>query len=251
LQKKGVKIPPNFDALYAIAHNAADLKTYSASPRKGVNVMPQAAALSFIRQYINPQYQEGDYAAASGLSKELASTRQGTAGGSLLSAGVASNHLEMLVQAADALKNDDTQALNRISNTLGVQFGKSNAVTFKAIADQVNQEVGKVVAGGQPHEAELANLRENLNSDQSPEQTLNVAKSYIGLMSGRVNEINDRSQQYFGRDVKGISPAVSRVFNKYGFAVGSQVTVVGKNGQTHIFPNQVAADGYKKAAGIQ
>lgn len=72
-------------------------------------------------------------------------------------------------------------------------------------------------------------------------------------MSGRVNEINDRSQQYFGRDVKGISPAVTRVFNKYGFAVGSQVQVIDPNGKVRIFPNRATADQFtalmKKASG--
>jgi hypothetical protein len=225
LQSKGVKLPSNFEALYAVAHNAADLKTLPTRTARGTNQMDAQTGLSFIRQYLNPQYQEGDYAAASSLSKELASTRQGTAGGSLLSAGVASNHLELLDQAAAALDNNDTQAVNKIANSIGVQFGKSPAVTFRAIADQVNQEVGKVVAGGTPHEAELENLRKNLNSDQSPEQTQNVIKSYIGLMSGRVNEVNERSQQYFGRDVKGVSPSVARVFAKYGFDVPGYVRV--------------------------
>jgi hypothetical protein len=251
LQTKGVRIPANFESLYAVAHNAADLKTLPSNPRKGSNQMSSQEGLAFIRQYINPQYQEGDYAAASGLSKELASTRQGTAGGSLLSAGVASNHLELLDQAATALQNNDTQALNKVANALGVQFGKSPAVTFNAIADQVNGEVGKVVAGGTPHEAELANLRKNLNTDQSPEQTKNVIKSYIGLMSGRVNEINDRSQQYFGRDVKGVSPSVMRVFNKYGFAVGSQQQYTLPSGKQIFFPNKAALDSFKQKAGLQ
>jgi hypothetical protein len=235
LKSKGVPIPANFESLYAVGHNAADLKTLPPNPRKGSGQMSAQEGLAFIRQYINPQYQEGDYAAASALSKELASTRQGTAGGSLLSAGVASNHLELLDQAAKALNNQDVQLLNRVANNLGVQVGDSPAVTFGAIADQVNQEVGKVVAGGTPHEAELDNLRKNLNSDQSPEQVKNVIRSYIGLMSGRVNEVNERSQQYFGRDVKGISPSVARVFARYGYEVPGYVTVT-VNGQTGSIP---------------
>jgi hypothetical protein len=116
-------------------------------------------------------------------------------------------------------------------------------VTFKAIADQVNQEVGKVVAGGTPHEAELENLRANLNTDQSPEQTRNVIKSYVKLMSGRVNEINERSQQYFQRDVKGISPETARVFAKYGVEVPGYaiVTIPGVAKATLVPKSQLAA----------
>ena len=52
----------------------------------------------------------------------------------------------------------------------------------------------------------------DLNTDQSPEQTGNVIRAYINLMSGRVNEINERSQQYFGRDVNGVTPETAIVF---------------------------------------
>jgi hypothetical protein len=241
LQSKGVKVPSNFEALYAVAHNAADLKTLPTRTAKGTNQMDAQTGLSFIRQYLNPQYQEGDYAAASGLSKELASTRQGTAGGSLLSAGVASNHLDLLASAGDALKNQDTQVLNQIANKLGVAVGKSPAVTFSAIADQVNAEVGKTVAGGAPHEAELAKLAQNLNTDQSPEQISNVVRAYVNLMSGRVNEINERSQQYFGRDVKGISAETAKVFAKYGVAVPGYVQVK-INGQSGVIPKSKLGD---------
>jgi hypothetical protein len=242
LTAKGVKLPAQFESLYTVAHNAAGLKdVFPTNPRKGSNQMSSQEALAFIHQYINPTYQEGDFAAAANLSKELASTRVGVAGGSLLNAGVASNHLELLGQAADALKNNDTQALNHLANAFGVQVGKSPAVTFKAIADQVNQEVGKVVAGGAPHEAELQALRDNLNTDQSPEQTRNVIKSYVNLMSGRINEINERSQQYFQRDVKGISPETAKVFAKYGVEVPGYVSV-SVNGHVGAIPkNQVTA----------
>lgn len=251
LQSKGVKIPENFAALYAIGHNDADLKTYSSRPMKGVPVMAQAAALAFIRQYINPNYQEGDFAAGNKLKNEIASTRPGTAGGSLLNAGVASNHIDLLAQAAAALDNNDTLALNRIKNVWGLQTGKTPVAVFQAIADQVNGEVGKVVYGGTPREAELADLRKRLNSDQSPQQVKEVTRAYVGLMAGRINEINDRYRDYFGRDAKGVSPTVTKTFNKYGFAVGSQVTVVSPTGKPYIFNDQAAADAFKKKAGIQ
>jgi hypothetical protein len=235
LTKQGVKVPANFEALYGIAHNANPLTTLPTNPRKGSNQMSAQEGLAFIRQYINPNYQEGDYQAAASLSKELASTRQGTAGGTLYNAGTASQHLELLDEAAKALGNHDVQALNRLANTFGVAVGDSPAVTFKAIAEQVNGEVGKVVAGGTPHEAELAELRSNLNSDQSPEQTKKVIKAYVGLMAGRINEINDRSQQYFNRDVKGVSPTTAKVFNAYGVPAPGQVAVT-VNGKTGFIP---------------
>jgi hypothetical protein len=222
LSSKGVQIPPNFPALYAIAHNVADLNTLSNNPRPKSGVMPRDQGLSYIRTFINPQYQEGDFKANANLQRELESTRQGTAGGSLLAAGTASNHLALLADQADKLANMDEPAINSVANALGVAVGKSPAVTFRAIAQQVNSEVAKVVAGGQPHEAELAQFHENLNNAQSPEQIKNVIRAYIGLMNGRIGEIDDRSMQYMGRHVKGISPTTVDVFNKNGFTVPGQ-----------------------------
>jgi len=246
LQSKGVNLPANFEALYAVAHNAADLKTLPTRVTKGTNQMDAQTGLGFIRTYINPQYQEGDYKDAADLSREIASTRQGTSGGSLLAAGTASNHLELLDRAAEALNNRDTLALNRIANVVGVQLGKSSAVTFRAIADQVNSEVGKVMSGGgATHQAELDKLQNNLNTDQSPEQVHRVIRSYVDLMAGRVNEINDRSQQYFGRDVKGISPATARVFAKYGADVPGYVRVQMPNGVVGAIPKS-QVDAFKK-----
>ena len=219
-------------------------------PRKGVNVMPRDQALSFIRTFINPQYQEGDYSAAKKLSGEMASTRTGTAGGTLLSAGTAANHLNLLDEAGQALHNNDVQAINKLANALGVAVGKSPAVTFQAIAEQVNSEVAKVVAGGQPNEPELKANRETLNRDQSPEQIRNVIRAYIGLMNGRIGEIDDRSMQYFGRHVR-VSPTASQVFNQHGFAAPGQVVVTDPSGKQRFFNDAASAANFKKLAGIQ
>jgi hypothetical protein len=64
-------------------------------------------------------------------------------------------------------------------------------------------------------------------------------------MAGRVNEINDRSQQYFGRDVKGISPATARVFAKYGADVPGYVRVQMPNGVVGAIPKS-QVDAFKK-----
>jgi hypothetical protein len=230
LKSKSVTIPENFDALYAIANHQAKLSTLPSNPRKGSTVMAQQQGLSYIHQYINPNYQESDYDAAAGLNKELASSKQGTAGGVLLNAGTASQHLALLDEAATALDNNDVQALNQIANRLGVAIGKSSTTTFKAIAEQANNEVAKVVAGGSPHEAELSQLRDNLNSDQSPKQTRGVIRAYIGLMQGRINEIDDRSMQYFNRHVH-LSPETQKVFAKYSQPATPQGRPVVQNGK--------------------
>jgi hypothetical protein len=218
LKSKGIPIPDNFNVLYNIAHNMTDPKTLPPNPRKGSTVMDAQRGKEYILKYINPSWQEGDYKATNDFRNELAATgKPNTAGGILYNAGVASQHLDLLEQAGDALNNHDLTALNRIANKLGVATGSSAPVVFGAIADAANGEVAKVVAGGKANEPELQALREKLNQDQSPEQTKGVVNACIGLMNGRVNDINEKAQQYLHRDVP-VSAPLQLMFNKHGFA---------------------------------
>ena len=221
LVTKGVKIPSNFGALYAIGHNSADLATLPTTPRKGVPQMPRDQALSFIRTYINPQYNEGDYTAAKKLNSEYASTRVGTAGGTMRAAGVASQHLAMLKKASDALKNNQLQVVNEVGARYGVATGSPAPVVFAAIAQKVNTEVEKVVSGSAPMEAQLKEGKQNLERFESPEQVEGVIHGYLGLMNGRLGELDDRHVQYFGNHVH-VSPQTRNVFHQFGFSTPDQ-----------------------------
>lgn len=215
LKAQGVAIPENFAALYAISKNRANLTTLPQKTYKGTpNVMTSQSGLAFIQKFLNPTFNEGDYGAAAALDKEMASTKNGTAGGSLLAAGTAANHVNLLRTAATALHNSDIPSLNHIANQFGIAIGKNPATTFKAINDIVNQEVAKTVGGGPPHEAELAKLHDNLNRDQSDAQINGVTNAYVGLMKGRVSEIDERNRHYFGEGVH-LSPATTKLFNDH------------------------------------
>lgn len=222
LVSKGVKVPPDFDTLYRIGHNEADIKTYTTNPRKGVPGMSRSQAMAFIGTYINPQYDEKDFPAAQALQKEYASTRIGTAGGTMQSAGVAAQHLQMLKAASDAMRNGDVQALNAIKQRYGIETGAKEAVVFAAIAQKVNTEVEKVVSGSAPMEAQLKEGKENLNRLESPDQVEGVIRSYIGLMNGRVGELDDRYMKYFGKHTKDVSPMMAKVFLDNGYTVPGQ-----------------------------
>ena len=221
LAGQGVQIPSDFQTLYGVAHNAVSDDVYTNNPRPKSGLMPRPQAVAFIRTFINPNWNEGDFKANANLQKEIRSTRQGTAGGSLLAAGTASNHLALLEDQADKLVNGNLTDLNSVANAIGVHTGSSAPVVFKAIAQQVNSEVAKVVAGGQPHEAELKQFEESLNNAQSPQQIKDVIHAYIGLMNGRIGEIDDRNHQYLGQHI-GVSPELTSVFNKHGFTVPGQ-----------------------------
>jgi len=207
--------------LYSIGHNDADLATYTSSPRKGVQTMPRPQALAFIRTYINPNFNEGDFKANANLIKEIRDTKVGTAGGSLMAGGVAAQHLDMLQQAADALKNNNIQLLNSIAAKYGIATGSAAPVVFKAIGQKLNEEVEKVTSGGTPQVASLKEAHDNLNVAQSPEQIQGVINAYVGLMNGRYSEIDTRANQYTGRHIP-VSPMAAKVFNKNGYKVPGQ-----------------------------
>lgn len=213
LESKGVKIPDEFNSLYSVGIlNSQELnKAFPTRLSAKTGQMDDQHALSFIQKYINPNFHDSDYAAAKEFNTQLANPKTSP----VIAAGVAAQHLDMLRDAGEALKNNDIQALNSLARSFGTATGDDKYVVFKAIADQVNNEVGKVVAGGPPHETELGQLRENLNAKESWKQIDGVIRGYSKLMGGRLSELQDSSQQYFRRDLH-VNPRVTALFQKYG-----------------------------------
>lgn len=226
LAAKGVKIPTDFEALYKIAHGEADINTYTNNPRAKTGLMPRSQAMTWVSM-INPNWQEADYKANANLTKSIRDTKVGTAGGTLLASGVASNHLDLLGQYGKALKNNDVQVINSIKQKYGIATGEPNAVVFKAIGQKLNEEVEKVTSGGQPQVAALKEAQENLNVAESPEQITGVINAYVGLMNGRTSEIDAQAYRYTGRHI-GVSPNVAKIYNAAGYKVPGQPDVGSK-----------------------
>lgn len=219
LESKGVKVPENFATLYSVANNQDDIgKALTTRLSKGTGQMDHDTALSFITTFLDPAFQASDYGAAKKLNEELASTKIGTAGGTLLSAGVASQHLQSMAPLFEALNNNDLPAFNRILNAASKQTGKSAQVVAKLYTQMVATEVEKVVSGSAPHEAQLGELQKQINTDLSPEAASGVIKGLMDLMHARLSEINSRNQQYFKRPVKGVSQNTTDFFRKAGFS---------------------------------
>ena len=225
LQAQGVKIPAKFDALVGVAHNESPLeKDFPTRTTAKSGQMDAGTAVSYIRQNIYPHYNENDFKAAQALDTEVASTKSG-AGYSLMAAGTAAQHLQMLDQAITALHNGNLQPLNSLAQEYSRITGSKVPVEFDAVADQVNMEVAKVVSGGTPHVAETDKMRTNLSVKASPDQNHGVIGKYIGLMNGRLTNINSRYRQYFNRDVKGIDDTTRNVFAQYGYTAPGTQTI--------------------------
>jgi hypothetical protein len=111
----------------------------------------------------------------------------------VLAFNTAIQHADLLQQAATALSNGDVRTLNKIGNTLGVQFGSDKATNFKVIANAYSREVTKALSGGHITDAEIKEQGATIPTDASPTQILGAVNSYRSLMQSKMNL---RKQQF-------------------------------------------------------
>jgi hypothetical protein len=175
ITKSGVTAPPDFQTLYAIGHYDADLKTLTTNPRKGMPVRDQNSALSYIRTFVNPNYDAKNYDAVKNMEKEFASTRQGTAGGNLLSFNAAIGHLGQLYKASQALQNQNLTYLNTLANQVGAKTGKDPLPVYNAVRSVLVGEAARLFKQAAPDIQEMKEISTALDSSNSPDQFKGVA----------------------------------------------------------------------------
>lgn len=218
LTSQGVKVPSNFDSLYSVAHYKTPLTSYAARVwAKGAPAeMDQQTAVSYINKFINPDFDDTKYGAIKNARKDLYSDAS-PAGKTIIAAGTAANHLNLLRNANVALQNGDVLALNHIANTMGVETGKTPVNTFNAIADTAADEVSKtVMGGGAPYKEQIISNRAKLNPDNSPQQNEAAIDALTGLMAGRMKELDNWAATNAQEHIKP-SPDVTALFQKYGY----------------------------------
>jgi hypothetical protein len=108
-------------------------------------------------------------------------------------------HLGQLYDAADALNNNDVQKLNQVANAIGVQTGSSAPVVFDAIRAAVAGELATTFKGAAGTDPEIKSIVDTLHSKQSPQQTRDVSKAYIGLLNSRLHVLNEQYKQAMGK----------------------------------------------------
>jgi len=217
---KKVQVPPNFAALYGAAHYDVDPASFPTILRKGTGQMDRQTAVAFIRNFLNPNYDDKNYKAVQKLESEFASTRQQTAGGNLIAFNTATGHLGQLYDAALALQNSNVPALNDIANRYGVATGKSAPVVFDSIRNALVGELGKTFKGASPDIPEAERILQGISNAQSPQQALDVAKANAHLM---LTKAGAQVSHYYGYTGKipptTLSPASRAVYQRLGIDV--------------------------------
>jgi hypothetical protein len=109
----------------------------------------------------------------------------------------ATDHLELLGEAADALNNGDFQRLNQVGNTFARETGSPAPSNFGAVKSAVAGELSKVFKGTGATDQEISEINSTLNSAMSPDQLHGAIDYYTRLMGGKLNAL--RSQYEAGR----------------------------------------------------
>lgn len=161
------------------------------------------------------------------------------------------------------MNNGDIQRLNQFGNAFARETGDPAPTNFNAIRSAVSGELSKTFKGTGATDQEISEINQGINSAESPEQLHGAINYYTRLMDGKISamraqyEAGKQGRPAFPENVPagsaapsggarpGAAPRTGAAAPQTGLA-----TVVAPDGNIYTFPNQKAADQFKKAAGI-
>ncbi len=122
---------------------------------------------------------------------------------------VVTQHLGVLQETVDALKNNNVQKLNQLQQTFAQQFGSPVPTNFDAVKTIVTNEMNKAIIGGAGAVFDRAEIQSTMSKAQSPEQIQGVIKNYIKLAAGQLSGLQKQYESGTGKkdfDQRFISP---------------------------------------------
>lgn len=149
------------------------------SPRTPMSIKQQT--LAEVKK-LNPNFNSGDFAVEQAVKTEATS---GAVGKQLLAIGTAREHMKLFGKLADALANNDTQALNKIGNYFGVQFGSDKKTNFDIASQAFGGEVGKAFDGAGVVAGEREQAQKNFNAQMSKGQFRGAIQTVDALLAGK------------------------------------------------------------------
>jgi hypothetical protein len=131
---------------------------------------------------IKPDFNSGDFDVEQAVKRQATS---GSVGQSLLAMATAREHMKTFSGIADALDNDDVQALNKLGNAIGVQFGSDKKTNFQIAAQAFGGEVGRAFDGAGVIGAEREKAQSNFNAAMSKGQFKGAIQTVDALLAGK------------------------------------------------------------------
>jgi hypothetical protein len=101
-------------------------------------------------------------------------------------------HMDQLDQAATALKNGNVQALNKVSNFFGTQFGSSATTNFNVVKNFAAGEVAKAVLPGGGGEREREEIADAIKNSNSPDQLHSAIQTWRNLLSSKTEALRNQ-----------------------------------------------------------
>ena len=158
------------------------------SPAIGAQILNQAASGG----PVNVAQNAANYKTA--LKQQEAFT-SGNYSQQLNSINTAREHMKTFTSLADALGNSDVQAVNKVGNALGVQFGSDKATNFGIAKQAFMSEVGKAFAGAGVTLADRQEIGNQISAASSPAQLRGAAQTADALLAGKQRALQSTYQQ--------------------------------------------------------
>lgn len=171
----------------------------------------KSQVLAMVQQKF-PDYDPTAYATTKKGELDFAT---GRAGNTVRSFNVGLAHLDTLGQLADALHNNDVQAVNKIGNFFSQQTGAPAVTNFQAAKKVVGDEIVKAITGAGGGVEDRKEAAATLSAANSPEQLKGVIDTYKQLMVGQLGGLEGQYKASTGKgdfQTKYLSPEARAVF---------------------------------------
>jgi hypothetical protein len=195
LQAKGVQIPDNFSDLYQTAHYKSDSADLTPRVYKGVSGvlgMNRTMGKTYIDNFLNDNYQEGNYKIRNEFLNTLRPTGTGSGpGATIYNGGVAGQHLDLAERLFKNMNNKQSPVWNEAANVFGKKIlGQAAPAVYDTVATQLANESSKVTTGSSTiTDTAVEHIRENLKNSMSPEQARENLEALMYLMQPRFSAI--------------------------------------------------------------
>lgn len=143
----------------------------------------------------------------------------GTEGQQLNAMNTAIMHMDLLADAADALKNGDFKPGNAVYNKIKDMFGSAEPNSYATIKEFLDGEVGAVIKKGVATEGEMGRLESKGGASASPEQLQAYIKNAVRILGGKSAVLDDKYHSVMGPTdpFTALSPRSQAVLVKHGF----------------------------------
>lgn len=203
----------------------ADIKTLADSMRAGnisaADLGRAGQRLAVVAQAARdePGFTTQTYNQRMKLRNDFASSGPSSAGGQIDSLNQLAEHLEVLKQAADALKNKNLPAQNAVINYARQLTGDPSVNNMQTAQLAVAQEVSRLLKGGVAGEDEGKKWEARYNPNFSPDQQSGAVNTTRALVRGRLDAKRQKWNAVMGKsNVAGfddyLTPASQRMFEE-------------------------------------